>query len=237
MEQWTKEQKEFLEEKVRREAVYADQFTAKGEHPITALVKASDLAGRDMIHEKWLKGELDWKTAMIRMGSYARFEWFYDRFLDGTIPARTFYKMLPGEWVSADVNDRDPRYSGMWETGWRRNGRRYLRDVRFKRLPKPDFIPEANQGNPVYRVYRGTGVGKMHEHCLSWSLSKEVAERFAKGASAGMPKEGDVIEGLGMKKDIWAYLTERGEEEVIIDASHVFMKEIVGMWRKARKYG
>lgn len=60
-------------------------------------------------------------------------------------------------------------------------------------------------------IYRGCVKG-LNENGLSWTLSKDQAEWFAKR----FDKDGIVIERRINKKNIVAYFNSRGEEEVVV---------------------
>ena len=68
----------------------------------------------------------------------------------------------------------------------------------------PDPIP----------VYRG-GVEDANEYGLSWTTDRERAEWFAVRMTAD-DEVGVVLDGLVAKKDVAAYFTGRGEDEIVV---------------------
>jgi hypothetical protein len=67
-----------------------------------------------------------------------------------------------------------------------------------------------------FTVYRGYSSGDPEEFGMSWSTSKDVAEWFARRFARD---EDDIIlEELQVaKEEVFAYLTRRSEEEIILD--------------------
>ena len=74
----------------------------------------------------------------------------------------------------------------------------------------PDWLPET------LTIYRGVRTGS-HGLGMSWSLEEEVARKFASRFSFGEDK--GVVYKLEVPRDaVLAYIDERGESEIVIDA-------------------
>lgn len=73
-------------------------------------------------------------------------------------------------------------------------------------------------------VYRGqSDKSTNYTHSISWTLSKEVATRFAKGRGFG----GEIYMGTVLMKDIMVYYNGRNEQEVLVVPSAV--KDVTSM--------
>jgi hypothetical protein len=51
---------------------------------------------------------------------------------------------------------------------------------------------------------------------IAWSLSEETARRFAGGVGVRAHVDGVIYQGVIIRSKVMAYLTERGEQEVIL---------------------
>jgi len=170
---------------------------------ITAMIIAKDTLSKKLADEQLANGT-PFITSCWFVGSYARLEWVYEQIEKGTVTKEEVFKHLPSLWRGSDPDDSDHRFWGLWKEAWESNGKKYIFDD--KPLPrKRSFI--------VYRGQDDNGsIG------ISWTLDKNIAEKFAHGAALRQSNRAGIIyQACAMKKDIWAYLTERGEEEIIIN--------------------
>lgn len=139
----------------------------------------------------------------VMVGSFARFEWILDN-----CPWEWVKKNICDEWRGSDPDDTNPKFIEAWTRAWGENGHKYLKDG--KGLPR----------NKTLEVYRG----QMAEDPvgLSWSLSVDIADKFARGAGIRVGNmEGTLFVAQVWRDNVMAYITGRGEEEVIIHPSNI----------------
>lgn len=74
-------------------------------------------------------------------------------------------------------------------------------------------------------VYRGC-VQDQNEEGFSWTLDVERARWFARRLGTARGGAGCVIVGKVAKADVVAFLTGRGEEEVVVDPQHVEVERV-----------
>jgi hypothetical protein len=203
-----------LEERERRTQEIAATLPATLP-PLTRIIMASDLAGLDRVRAEIASGELTPEKSLVQAGSYARIPhllWLLD---EGHITRQHALRLLPLEWPSSDPDDTDPRLLELW-----RDARHLKGDVVLDNPKKP--LP-AGAWKWIYRGQMpGDPIG------FAWSLREEVAERFARGASLRVPVKGGVmIRALVARKTILAYLTDRNEDEVIVDPKTIAKKYLI----------
>jgi hypothetical protein len=109
-------------------------------------------------------------------------------------------------WRGADPDDTDPENLEVWRRLYRLNGSHYIRDGRP--LPAGQYVT----------VYRG---GAPLEPGIAWSTDPKIARKFANGAGLRVRTHGEVIRGEVHRKHVLAYITGRGEAEVIVDPKYV----------------
>jgi hypothetical protein len=178
-------------------------------HYITATIIAGDLISADAVTDAVAKGEITAVDALVRIGSYARFDWAVGAMGAGYLSTDDFYSRLPSLWRGSDPDDTQPNYLNLWHEAWVRNGCRTV----------CDGPPLRALGNPLI-VYRG-GDPFTVKKGIAWTLNPKVARSFANGAGERIPRNGVVIKGEVDRFDILAYLTGRKESEVIIDPRKV----------------
>lgn len=170
---------------------------------ITAFIMAGDFISGERAWDE-LKSGAPFKQALWLVGSYQRVAFCVEAIEAGYVETETVLDLLPEVWPNSDPDDTDPRFLNLWRQAWGRNDFRYLRD-----------------GGPLPRnhslvVYRGQDEGDRLG--ISWSLNKDIAERFAKGAALRVRNRGGVIYvGKVDRRNVMAYLTGRNEDELIID--------------------
>ena len=105
---------------------------------------------------------------------------------------------------TGDPDDTDGRYLRLWKSAWVANGRHYIRDGRS--------LPRSGRLLTVYR-------GQMPEDKfgIAWTTDPKIAQVFANGAGARVPQNGTVFMAHVHRDHVYAYLTGRGESEVILD--------------------
>jgi hypothetical protein len=171
---------------------------------ISALVIASDLFYAERV-AKWLReGTLTFDQAVCRVGSFARLEFIMQAMDDGLVSRERVLEILPEEWPGSDPNDTNPRFLALWQEAWEANRKRYIRDG--KALPR----------NKLLTIYRGQDADAPLG--IAWSLSKVVADKFARGAGTREAHRGGIILKRQVPRSkVLAYLTARNEDEVVIN--------------------
>ena len=193
-------------------------------HFITLTILAGDYANVP-IADKAFEDGMGWKDVVWSvLGSYSRMEWVLEKVLAGRIPPRDFYKELPHLWAMSDPDDTDPRFLQMWLKAFYLNGSGYLRDGRKMR------------SGTTLTVYRGQQ-NEDGKFGLSWSLSHAVAERFARGAWHRVPTEGVIYVAQVRRNSVMAYLTDRQEEEVIINPDRLRNPEVFARIVRKESHG
>lgn len=177
---------------------------------VTAMIMGGDMASAERWMEEVRAGRVPYDEALLLTGSYARLDAALRLQEEGHATRDHLLDIWPHEWPGADPDDTDPRFVALWLEAWERNGRRPVQDEPSSKLPRGKRIT----------VYRGQLAGAPVG--LSWSLDRAIAEKFARGAWARLPVGGgEIIEMRALRSNVLAYLTGRGEQEVIIDPSTV----------------
>jgi hypothetical protein len=188
---------------VRRNEIAADIAIAHPDLPVmTTIVMSSDLESAERAMARFRAGD---PPNPVEFGSYARMSGIVALEAEGLISRDTLLDWWPEHWSSADPDDTDPRLIAIWREAWERNGRRTIYD-REERLPEVETLT----------LYRGQRHGD--KPGCAWSLSRDVAQKFANGASyrVSIP-DGEIRTAYVAPREVIAYLTDRGEQEVIID--------------------
>jgi len=181
----------------------------------SAWVMAADYVGGDLVLEKLERGELTWQQAEPLIGSYARLDARLKARARGLITTKQALHDLPGAWSGSDPDDTKEPYLALWREAWEANGRVMLRDSNVT-------VPDRN----YVRVFRGQdrvdGPRTPRSFGIAWSLSKATARKFAMGAATRQGnREGVIYTALVQPRDIYGFMTQRGEREVIIDPANL----------------
>jgi hypothetical protein len=161
----------------------------------TSITIGQDMASAERATELVQAGMKPAK-ALVFIGSYGRVGWALEH-----LPRKDLLLRICDLWAMSDPDDTDPKFAVMWQSLFWLHGGIFLDGP-----PLPDDDP--------LRLYRGQKPGEASG--ISWSLKREVAVKFAKGAAERRgDMNGVVLEAQAPRKDILAYLTKRGEEEVI----------------------
>lgn len=186
-----------------REPIVED-LVAKGVHPITAMIIAGDQISAQENEERVKAGTMSVREALGVTGSYARLDLALRLIQEKYWTEEALLDDLPAYWVGSDPDDTDDRYLALWKKAWVRNGRKYVRDGRP--LPRRRWLA----------VYRGQKEGD--KIGIAWSLDPKIAQKFAKTLGGRHTVEGGVVlKAVVLRDVVLAYLTERGESEVIVD--------------------
>jgi hypothetical protein len=193
--------------KIREELMAADPHL----HPITALIVAGDVYGARLATKAVEAGEVTAREAFQRVGSYARFEWAVNMMERGYLPEKEFFDELPALWRGSDPDDTNPRFLRLWQHAYQRNGSYMVKDGKALKRPADGFVT----------VYRG-GDPRTVRDGIAWTTNPKIATKFARGAGERVPRmDGVVIRGRVKYENILAYLTGRGEAEVITEPKNV----------------
>jgi hypothetical protein len=151
--------------------------------------------------------ERGWLYASHLVGSYARLAFVMDLIEDCRIEQEEVYEHLPELWRGSDPDDTDVRFLRLWEDAWNFNGARTITDG--EALPRGRLT-----------IYRGQDEGA--KIGIAWSLDEEVARKFAHGAATRQhDRQGVLYVAHTNRRNVLAYLTERGEFEVIVDPMYL----------------
>jgi hypothetical protein len=171
---------------------------------VTRIIMAGDLRQAQDNLQSLRAGSIDIDRAMVLTGSYGRIALLVRAFEEGLVSLTKTLDLLPEWWPSSDPDDTDPRFISLWESAFARKGG-VVTDEGHD-LPRKAWLT-------IWRGQRTTDpLG------CAWSLSRDVAATFANGASFRQPiANPQIIEVKIPRGIILAYLTGRGEEEVIIN--------------------
>ena len=191
---------EFKRRELRQQQILA-QLVKKGVPFATAIVMSGDLLSAEEAAKRVQDGA-DPKFEYKRVGSYARLEWCLKN-----LPHDFLLKVLPEVWRNSDPDDSQKKFLTLWKQAYAANGNKIVLDDKRRKLPKGKLT--------VYRGQVGDKLG------ISWTTDLEIAKKFAlSGGGRQIVKGGKIFKCQINTKDVLAYLTGRGESELIIDLKH-----------------
>lgn len=203
LEQWARETQE------------ATASTPESLPYLTRIVMGQDIVSARHMERRVREGSLEANVAVSLTGSYARMDLAQRLRADGLLDDETLFRNLPDWWVVSDPDDADPKLLDLWKEAYEANGG-LIKDGRG--------LPSGGQTLSIFRGQRPDD-----PRGIAWSLSKDVAERFARGASFRTPIADGVILGGRVRRDaVIAYLTGRNEREVIVDPIDVTVTKMWG---------
>jgi hypothetical protein len=172
---------------------------------VSAIILSGDIFSGELMADEVESGREKATKVVWQVGSYARMEWALRH-----CGQEWALKNLPELWVSSDPDDTKPEYMRLWRTASALNDCEIICDGK----------PLAFRAHSHYRIYRGQSesapVG------ISWTLSRATAKKFASNGGSRVPIHDGVILERSVKRDqILAYLTTRGEEEIILDLEDI----------------
>ena len=195
---------------IDRQMALAQKLRARGLPAITAMIVAGDILSAERATEAVSKGTPA-EHAYIMVGSYARWDWCVTMVAEGRLTEQWFQDHIMDLWRSSDPDDENPDYLAIWKVASNRAGG-LLRDGRA--------LPRAGHDGRI-RVYRG-GSPFTVKKGFAWTTDPKVARKFADGAGTRTRMvNGVVVVGYVKPRHILAYLTERGESEVIVDPATI----------------
>lgn len=174
---------------------------------MTLSIMGGDLASMRHWRAKWAAGDVGGAVAVAMTGSYYRWALAIELVQRGGLDVAWLDENIAGLWTGSDPDDTLPVNLAVWRDAWRRHGRVPIRDG--KPLPAGRRIT----------VFRG---GATYEPGCAWTTNPKIAGTFARGAGLRVPiRGGTVVRGTVDRRDVLAYLTGRGEFEVIVDPRRV----------------
>lgn len=175
---------------------------------IAAIVMAGDQLSAERWWERMVNGECTPTQAVNLVGSYARLDFAIKAWHGGYLSLEDILADLPELWRGSDPDDTDPRFLSLWRAAWIENHKRYIRDG--KPLPRSHFLT----------VHRGQMASDPVG--IAWSLDREIAEKFARGAGIRVSNMPGVVYTARIHRDhVLGYLTGRGESEVVLDPKYL----------------
>jgi hypothetical protein len=178
-----------------------------GIHPITAHVIAGDILSGERATAEVNAG-MEPTKAYALVGSYARWGWVITMLSQERITWDWFVENICDLWRGSDPDDTNATYLALWQKVRDLKGG-YVRDGRP--LPKGKLL----------RVYRGI-TSEAGAKGFAWTTDPKIAQKFASGAGERREvKGGAVIAGFVARHNVLAYITERGESEVIVDPAFI----------------
>lgn len=179
-------------------ARHMETLAKQGVGLMQAIVQAGDMVSADRATAELAKGKVSAEKLLYLIGSYARFDWAVKH-----LPRDTLFDMLPELWVQADPDDSDPACLDLWIEAYAANGCKTICDGAA--LPDGPFT--------IYRGQIGFG-----QPGISWTLDRRIAAKFAAtGGGRATIKGGVILQQSIESEKVIAYLTGRGESEIIID--------------------
>jgi hypothetical protein len=171
--------------------------------PVTQIVMGGDLGSMRYWRSQYQKGEVDAEKAIHLTGSYFRWNLACEMLSQHLVEPSWFDSEVCDLWRGSDPDDTDPANLTIWRGVASRNGG-YVRDGRP--LPRGSRVVVFRGGWPVV------------EPGIAWTTDPKIASKFARGAGLRVNASGgQVARGSVARQDVLAYITGRGESEVIVD--------------------
>lgn len=191
---------------------------------IGQIVAANDYASMFRTEAGIRDGSIPRHDWHVRVGSYARME-LCTRMVEMTQDmswgegwyVAEIFPILCELWRGSDPDDTDPRFEDLFK-----RAKSYTTRV----TPMYDAVPLGSGTDPI-TVYRGEPGILLHARPdqiggLSWTTDINTAIKFATGATMRSPHPvGTVLKGEVRYEDVLAYITGRGEWELIVPPEDV----------------
>lgn len=133
----------------------------------------------------------------------------------------TYWKIARRVWMDSEQDENDERWSLLLNPGL--DGRQALTSTRDWKL-----LDGMGDRITIYRGVQATCATTALSECLSgwsWTLSDRTARWFSRRRIPSA-KEAFVAQYEIPKSQVIAYLTDRGEEEIIVDPNLIERKEV-----------
>lgn len=212
----------------RREARVQELLEAiLKEQPGLNIITAHILAGDRWSAEYWYAAQAEGKVSPMQAisltGSYYRWDQAVRLHREGRIDDALFYGDICERWRGADPDDTSPEALEIWRNAYEYHGG-IVRDGRA--VPEGARKAENRgvwvRGYEAIVVYRGGLSTDEATGGCAWTTDIGIAEKFARGAGLRVQSLGGVVvQGRVRRSDILAYITGRGESEVICDPADV----------------
>lgn len=206
-----------------------DELVAKDPllKPWTAMTIAQDERSVRLAHEAINNGKSALSAVSI-VGSYSRFQAAVD-----LLPDSVMWKEIIDLWRGSDPDDTNPEFLKVWERAhqhWKDYPTRHRLQSRYMR----DGSPLPGRGQTIV-IYRGMDQPPA-PFGIAWTTNLSIAEKFATGAATRqMDRPGVVWQALVQRKNIIAYITQRGESEVIVNPDNIWMTDIIQRYERVTK--
>lgn len=201
---------ETVEELVRMEREMAPRLELahklKEQDPELSFVSAVTIAGDRLSLQRsidWVENlEMSFLEALPFVGSFGRMDfilWGWQREL---IDTSWLVANICDYWRGSDPDDGNIDLARLWQIAYEANGYNTLTDSTAGLPYKP------------FNIYRGQM--PLQPLGIAWSLSRDVARKFANGAGTRQfTRNGFVVQTRIHPEEAIAYMVERKEEEVI----------------------
>lgn len=214
---------EMLADMIRRseqEQPIIERLVHEGVHPITAHIMAGDILSAQRATEMVAKGT-PVEKAYFLVGSYARWDWTVAMLVAGKVSEQWFADHICDLWSGSDPDDTSEQNLRLWRRFWARNGGATIRDGKA-------LTRARSSSTGLVKVYRGGMPGDL-TNGFAWTTDPKIAQKFALGAGTRVRIEGGVVvSGQVRPGQVLAYITGRGEAEVIVDPHLVSHVKVVG---------
>ena len=170
---------------------------------------------KDCIKEEIINGNLG--TIFARLVKKYRLTFL--KFIKPYLSKNDFEKILIEQWIMSENPNQDANITIEEFVQWFSQADR-------KNLMEKDELEYYNNLPETVKIYRGVAVGRAEQQGLSWTCNYETAKWFSQRFDRADEK-GYIIKGEIAKKDIFAYLNGRNEDEILCNSSKVMNKEII----------
>lgn len=188
----------------RRTMALASEISFKNKIPyFTALIMAGDIVSAERATRLLAEG-LKPECALATVGSYARFGWAVEnrQSFDESFWVQNICEL----WSGSDPDDTNPEFLELFRLARMQNC------VILKDEPEKTFPGVGSEFIWLYRGQRAEDpIG------ISWTTKRSIAKKFARGAAFRTKVEGVVYATQVRRVNCLAYITGRGEHEVIVD--------------------
>lgn len=173
---------------------------------ISAYIMAKDAASQEYADKALADGQ-PWHKAAWVIGSYGRCDWVKRLVESGVIQHRDVFPHLLPLWRGSDPDDTDPFWLDMFK-----RAKREHKSMLFDGEHRPAWTLRQR---PI-TVYRGQILDKPLG--IAWTTNLDVAKAFgASGGTRSARPDGLVLTGKVYPWDVLAFITQRGEDEVVCD--------------------